>query len=216
MRGSRILAIGGVALAGFLGTASAVGASPVFFFDRTNYETAAGAQIEVDFTDLPPLTVVSNQYAGLGLTFTDGNDVIGAGVGSGDPDAHDLVGAASPGLDMGITFTLSGPRASVGLDFGPLAAFGNVQVAFFSGATNVGGVGGQTTFVGILSADQLIDRVVVSPSNIGGELFAALIGDVLFAAPAPTSGDEVPEPASLLLVGTGLAAALRQRRRRQR
>lgn len=204
--------LGGIT-AGLSGSAAA---APIPFTDRGLYLAAAGSQTEVDFDELPPLTTITNQYAGLGVTFTDGNDALGVGVGNSpaDDDSGGLMGALSIGPDMGITFVLSAPRASVGLSFGPTYGFlgdGN-QVSFFSGQTTVWAFSGLSAFAGIISNDLPIDRVLIEPLLDIGE--PAVIADLLFGEPPRTDPTAVPEPATLVLMATGLAGAAARRRRR--
>lgn len=194
------------------GISRPAGAAPITFFDRATYLMAAGSQTEIDFDEFPPLTIITDQYAGLGVTFTDGNDALGVGVGNSptDDDNGGLMGALAVGPDMGITFILSEPRPSVGVSFGPTYGFLGSQVMFFSGGATVYTFDGQSAFVGIVSDDLPIDRVVIGPIAAGTE--PAVFADLLFGD-APQEPTTVPEPASLLLLGSGVAALAAKRRR---
>ncbi len=135
-----------------------------------------------------------------------------------------VLGAGFPGVDnasrvlgpnrFADTFNLTFANANaVGFDvFAGLVA-GNVAISVFDSADGLLGAflllvptGG--TFIGVISTTSNIGRINIASANNGGEL----VDNVAFG----TAGLAVPEPMTILLLGTGLAGvAAKVRRRRQ-
>ena len=101
--------------------------------------------------------------------------------------------------------------SAIGFDVFPGIAAGDVVISVYDSADALMGTftisaspGG--TFFGVLSDSGLIGRI-----NVGapGEHAGGLIDDVAFGVP-------VPEPATILLIGTGLAGLLAGNDRRKR
>lgn len=95
------------------------------YSSRPAWEAVVGSQQCADFVGLASGAVVTNQYAGIGMTFTQGNDTVlltGAFVTDG-------AGVNCNG-DMEVVF--SSPQHALGCDFP-----GALQVSLYSGATLV-------------------------------------------------------------------------------
>jgi hypothetical protein len=93
------------------------------YTSRAAFDAAVGAQQCADFTAYSNGTVITNQYASIGMTFTQGNDTVlvsGAFVVDG-------VGINCGG-DMEIVF--SGPQSAIGCDFP-----GALKISIYNGAT---------------------------------------------------------------------------------
>ncbi|MDA1259624.1 MAG: hypothetical protein O3A20_03280 [Planctomycetota bacterium] len=117
------------------------------------WDTAVGASQCADFTGYPSGTVITNQYAALGMTFTQANDSVlfsGAFVTDG-------VGVACNG-DMEITF--SSPQHAIGCDFP-----GALLITIYSGNslvyTSSQFAGSGSGFFAGLTSTVSFDRVVI-------------------------------------------------------
>jgi hypothetical protein len=191
----------------------------------------------INFEGLADGTIVSNQYAGLGVTFgqDDGGTpqidavpmLFGYGPGSG---TNVLTGSTNGGAAFptiaGLIADFSAPVSQAGAFLSDTAPLGDYLVQAFGvgnvflesvtvtaamlTASGCGEVFPSTTgcgvFVGFSRGSADIARIQFGPSGSANDAFA--IDDVRFSTP-------VPEPASLLLLGSGLLGTRLFRKRRR-
>ncbi len=171
-------------------------ASPVYagvqeFTDKDEWIDAVGEFTTIDFTGFPDGTFITDQYADLGVLFTDGNDTIHNTCGY-ENDCWGLRGSDT------ITIAFDSPQAYIAVDYPggmKFQLFSEGRLIYTSGDFGLGGAG---NFAGLLSTD-LFDGALLY-DWIDGTVF---IDDLHFGVPAP---------GSLPLLALG---ALTQRRRRQ-
>ena len=164
------------------------------FTDRAEWEAAAGQFSSIDFTGFPKFTIITDQYQGLGVTFSDGTDAI-------------RFSNAFPndnwGLDGNddIHLSFERPQAWIGVDFpGFLRIFlfsADELIHVSSVFAEPGGVGG---FGGLLSSEPFDSAILTDPGDD-----AVFIDDLHFG---------VPSPAGLMLFA--LVGIWPRRRRRSR
>ena len=159
------------------------------FTNRSAWETAVGPFTTVDFTGFGAGTFITDQYADLGILFTDGNDSI-----SFTPSfVNDGVGLDGNG-DISLWF--ENPQAWIGVDFP-----GFLTIELFIGETLIHmaefGFGGTGNFGGLISISRFDKAVLIDPGS------EAAIDDLHFGVPATGS-----------LALFGVAALIRRRRRR--
>jgi PEP-CTERM motif len=192
-----------VAAASLVGMGGAQAAIVFSYTSKVDYLAAAGAQTEINFTDLAASTILGTQYAAQGVIFTDGNDQVFSLVppifsdGKGFSDGR--------GATASVTMAFSSLITSFGVDF-PGAA----QFDLFDGSTLVGsspnfGGGGEGFFGGVVS-DTGFNRVVMRDWSFPEGYY----DNITFGSGSRT----VPEPSTLLLVGAALVALGQRARRR--
>ena len=203
MRVRWVLAAGAMTLAVILGASAKASAAPIEYTTLAGYNAAVGSQTVVTFVGLADGAVLGGQYSGLGVTFSDGNDLAFiSGCCGGD-------GAlAQGGSNTTLTLDFNGYRDSIGVEYP-----GAVRFRLYDGLTlvytssNFGG-SGSGFFAGISGVS--FNRALVD-DWFQPDVF---IDNLRFDA---TGAAAVPEPASLLLLGSGIAGvAANRRRRRQR
>ena len=153
---------------------NATEAGVVEFFEKSAWVEAVGSFETIPFTGFPDGTFITDQYADLGILFTDGNDSI-AFAGS---FINDGVGLDGNG-DISVAFDT--PQAWIGVDFPGL-----LSIELFSGGrlfytSSIAGGGGTGFFFGLISSDLFNAAVVAEPAP-GLE---AEIDDLHFGVPAP-------------------------------
>jgi PEP-CTERM motif len=166
-------------------------------------QAAFAADPVITFNGLPEGTTVTNQFAALGISFGgllttyDDQNVLFGG------DTMQVLNSALPfncgvaGNCLPFTFNFSTPVDRVGF-----------FIATNPGTTTLSIAGGSLNFataqgVTFVSIGNTIPFSTLTVAITGGVNGAAIFDEVRFHA--------VPEPATLLFVGTGLAAALRRR-----
>ncbi len=140
------------------------------FTDKDAWIAAVGQFTTIDFTGFPVGTFITDQYADLGVLFTDGSDSIVA-IGA-FPDGFGLDGNPS----MHLSF--DSPQLWLAVDHP-----GSVQIDLFSGGNLFHSAvffhAGHGFFSGVLSAE-LFDSVVISDPAVGD----VFIDDLHFGVPS--------------------------------
>ena len=161
-----------IALTLTLLTATAHG-GVIEFTDKDEWIDAVGAFTTIGFTGFPNGTFITNQYADLGVLFTDGNDSIRFSPTVFPNDEWGLDGNG----DIAVAFDT--PQLWIGVDF---PGFLDIEL-YYQGKlihTGVFGFGGIGNFSGLLST-QPFDAAVLA--EVGGS--EAEIDDLHFGVPAP-------------------------------
>ncbi|MCZ6445138.1 MAG: hypothetical protein O6758_03015 [Planctomycetota bacterium] len=181
-----------VALSVGLGGGVAFGGFVEEFTDKDEWIAAVGGGfLTVDFTGFPDGIFITDQYADLGILFTDGNDSIFLNDGAFPNDGAGLDGNGN------ISVAFDTPQAWIGVDFP-----GVLQIELFSSGrlfyrSSIAGGGGGGFFLGLVSSELFDAAVLIDP------LDQAAIDDLHFGVPAPGA-----------LWQLGVAALLPRRRRR--
>jgi PEP-CTERM motif len=187
----------------------------VTFAQPTAPYTGATTNINITTADFASTTSISD--GAMTVSFSQGMTALTVPTGWATWGSPPFTESATPRVlwtaGSGLTLTLSSAVNIFGFELQPnLAGLHSFSVAFFDGATLVGtisqdvsGDSGARLFAAMTSTN-LFDRVVIT-----GEDFA--IAQVRYG----TSGPEVPEPTTMLLLGTGLVGvATKMRKRRKR
>jgi hypothetical protein len=167
------------------------------YTDLTAYNAAVGPHTVIDFTGLAAGTIPSDQYAGLGVVFTDGDDR----VRSESAFVTDEKGVDGFGQ---IHLTFTSPVNTIGAEFP-----GGLTIDLYNGETLVGtsgdlGGAGAGFFGGVsgiafdraVLRDPVDDRVFIDNLHFG------------------VNGGVIPAPGAVVLgiVGAALTGWLRRRR----
>lgn len=169
-------------------------AAPIQFTDLDSYNTAVGAHHIVDFQGLSHGTILTNQLAGQGLTFSDGSDRVVS-----DPSFfQDHRGFRDLGAS---TLLFSTPQNHFGIEFP-----GGATVQLYDGLSlvfsgNFGGLGTRFFAGVVLDLGTTYDRVVLSDFFDGQGFYDNL------------HFSSVPEPGTASLLAVGLASLASRRRR---
>jgi MYXO-CTERM domain-containing protein len=175
------------------GACSSAAAEVIEFEDRDEWEAVVGAFTTIDFTGFPEWTIITDQYADLGILFTDGNDRIrhfpdfvdGAGLGGGSFD------------DIEVSFDI--PQYWIAIDFVGLAQFelfrdGELIYTSYVFDDN------PSTFAGLFSTEPFDAAIIEDPSD------ATVAVDNLHFGPP------IPAPGALSLLALGFIESTRRRR----
>jgi hypothetical protein len=174
----------------------------VQYTNKAAWQAAAGTSTYIGFTEHPVSTIITDQYASLGVTFTDGDDAIF----TSDPgllpiDGRGLRGHWGQfGFYKPITVQFDAPRYAVAADF-----VGGSIIKLYMGNQLVGQSGdfvpAWTGPFGGVTSTVAFDRVVLDNGATIG------IDSLYFGAAVPGPGG------ALLLLAAGGASARSRRRR---
>ena len=169
-------------------------ASVTVITNKAQWLSTVGAHERIGFTEYPNSTVITNQYSDLGITFTDGDDVIQT-----DPSyTTDGVGLLSiPGT---VTMSFSSPMYAIAFEFTDILTLKLYDGGelFYSSPWQFAGF---TPFIGFISTTPFDVAKAVDESS-----FAMTIDNVFF-------GPAIPAPGSLLLLVGGFTGQRSRRRR---
>jgi len=174
---------------------SPASAAVMTFTDHAAWATAAGPHSTITFSELPPLTWLSDQYAVLGVHFTDGSDQVYSNSNIFLTDGVGLNGAFDE-----TTLEFKMPITSLAMLF---PGYLHVKL-YLDGALIFSsfefGHSGAGNFAGIISS-QPFDEAYIYDAGSG------LVVDNLYFGPP------VPVPGALALVGVAALACHPRRRR---
>ena len=146
------------------------------FNDKDRWIAAVGTFTTIGFDGFEPSTIITDQFANLGILFTDGDDRI-------KPFDEITFPNDGWGLDGNgnITLVFDTPQAWIAADFPgrlQIQLFANGELFFMSGILGVGGFG---NFGGLVSSEPFDTAVLMDfPAD-----FEAEIDDLHFGVPAP-------------------------------
>ena len=174
-----------------LASMQAARAGIINFTDSATYDAATGVQTTISFDALPAGTTVTDQFADLGVIFTDGNDIwnIPSSIfylsGRGTDDFGD------------IALSFSSFHNSIGVNFPGALTIDLYNDAVFLGSSNdFGGAG--TGFFGGITTDVAFNRAILRDWNDEAVYIENFRFDTVEAS-------SVPEPTTALLAGLALA-----------
>ncbi len=146
------------------------------FTDKDEWIKAVGQFATIGFTGFPEGTWITDQYADVGILFTDGDDWIHHTCGF----VNDCWGLAGGDGNDQITVAFDTPQLWIGVDYPgalKIELFSEGRLIYTSSNFGVGGAG---NFAGLLSTD-LFDGAVLS-DWVDGTVF---IDDLHFVPPGP-------------------------------
>lgn len=171
-------------------------AAPIEFTNQATWAAAAGGVSAITFVGLADGVVVTNQFSGVGVAFTDGNDTVLSSVNF-VTDTKGIDAKGSTTLQFGST------QSVIGFDFpGALHLDLFLGAALVYSSSNFAG-SGAGFFAGITGA--AFDRVVVTDWV---DQLAFIDNIYIGRAPIPE-----PETYALMLGGLGLVGWMARRRR---
>lgn len=173
--------------------APSVQASVTEYTNAAAWQGAVDTYTTVDFTGYPMNTLITDQYASLGVTFTDGVDIIYPNEGLFLNDGVGINGVDSTTVVFDTDMFWIGVDVPGALQ---ITLFNNNQLLYSS---NLFGVGGTGFFAGLISSEPFDKAFIIDP--LGGTVF----DDLHFGAP-------VPGPAVLALFGVSVLVAHPRRR----
>jgi hypothetical protein len=182
------------ALVGFLSDAAS--ATVTIYSNKTNWENAAGAYSTIYFNELPANTWIDEQYAYLGVHFTDGSDQIY------ESDAFVTDGFGLNGALDDSTLEFDAPLTSIAMDFPGIARiqlFFEGKLMYTSPELGLPGIG---NFRGLISTEAFDSVKLYDPA------FAGFFADNLYFGPP------IPAPGVLALLGVATLFNGRHRRKR--
>jgi hypothetical protein len=191
-----------VSIALVVSSSTSAHASIVTYTNQAAWEKAAGSSTYVGFNEYPGATIITDQYAALGVTFTDGDDSIwSVSPGLFPVDGVGLIGDFGGfGFHKPITAVFDAPRFAVAAHFAGGSFFQLYLGNQFVGQTGYFTPAFTGPFAGITSTVPF-DRVVLdNDSTIG-------IDSLFF-------GSAVPGPGGFGVLA--LASMCLRGRRRQR
>ena len=145
------------------------------FTNKDEWIAAVGQFTTIDFTGFPDGIFITDQYADLGILFTDGNDSIFLNDGAFPNDGAGLDGNGN------ISVVFDTPQAWIGVDFP-----GFLTIELFSGGrlfytSSIAGGGGAGFFLGLVSSELFDAAVLTDPAD------EAAIDDLQFGVPTPSA-----------------------------
>ncbi len=202
-----VVAVVALAVLALVGTAAA---EVTWTLDKAAWTASYGGQqnvTDVDFGTLTPGTIVTEQFADLGVHFTDGDDRVVLVNPWGPPPTFNALKSYVPGTPPGeydITIILDGSMSGFGVrPTGP-----SLDVQFWQAGALVGE--GHATSVPYWQSDPFIgfqssvsfDKVVILHHTSSNPAQGVTVGNLAFAIPAPGA------------LGVAVVAAAFTRRRR--